>query len=274
MFWKKKVERFSVENLKHLHELLVKNPAANSQNTNQLVEGVRTIAEVMIWGDQNNPRFFEFFCEKSFLSHFSKYLNQRDVNPKLEVQIIQSLSILIANTSSTEMVFYLLSNNHINDFIVHDFNFTNEELLTHYISFLKTLALRLNKDTIQFFFNAEAQDFPLYSEAVKFFKHPENMVRIAVRTLTLSVFQVDDTSLKEFLIERSSYFSNVVWFYRAQCLAVDQLLETGVRGKVDEALDQQSDHFYYLQDIFQLGIEPLSNILLVNRARNTFRSLL
>jgi len=62
---------------------------------------------------------------------------------------------------STEMIFYMLSNNHINDLIVHPFNFANEEILSHYISFLKTLSLRLDPQTIQFFFNAQAQDFPL-----------------------------------------------------------------------------------------------------------------
>ncbi len=34
----------------------------------------------------------------------------------------------------------------------------------------------------------EVVSFPLYSEAIKFFHHEEGMVRIAVRTITLSVF--------------------------------------------------------------------------------------
>ena len=33
------------------------------------------------------------------------------------------------------------------------------------------------------------RDFPLYTEAIKFFNHPESMVRIAVRTLTLNVYK-------------------------------------------------------------------------------------
>ena len=32
-------------------------------------------------------------------------------------------------------------------------------------------------------------DFPLYTEAIKFFNHTESMVRIAVRTLTLNVYR-------------------------------------------------------------------------------------
>ena len=70
-------------------------------------------------------------------------------------------------------VFYLLSNNYVNDLIVHRFDFSNEELLAYYISFLKTLSLKLNDRTIHFFFNSQANDFPLYTEAVKFFNTSE-----------------------------------------------------------------------------------------------------
>lgn len=35
----------------------------------------------------------------------------------------------------------------------------------------------------------EVVSFPLYTEAIKFFHHEEGMVRIAVRTITLSVYR-------------------------------------------------------------------------------------
>ena len=48
---------------------------------------------------------------------------------------------------------YLLSNNHVNDVICHKFDFSDEEVMAYYISFLKTLSLRLNEHTIHFFYN-------------------------------------------------------------------------------------------------------------------------
>ena len=48
---------------------------------------------------------------------------------------------------------YLLSNNHVNSIIVHRFDFSDEEVMAYYISFLKTLSFRLNKHTIHFFYN-------------------------------------------------------------------------------------------------------------------------
>lgn len=46
------------------------------------------------------------------------------------------------------------------------------------------------------------KDFPLYTEAIKFFNHSESMVRIAVRTLTLNVYRVQDASMLRFIRDR------------------------------------------------------------------------
>lgn len=99
---------------------------------------------------------------------------------------------------------FLLSNNHINAVISHSFDFDNEELLAYYVSFIKTLSFKLNSNTIHFFFNEvgylsivinihliqTTREFPLFTEALKFYNHSESMVRIAVRTVTLNIFRV------------------------------------------------------------------------------------
>ena len=48
---------------------------------------------------------------------------------------------------------YLLSNNHVNSLIVLKLDFSDEEVLAYYISFLKTLSFKLNTHTIHFFYN-------------------------------------------------------------------------------------------------------------------------
>ena len=198
-------------------------------------------------------------------------------------------------------------------------------------------------------------DFPLYSEALKFFKHRDQMVRIAVRTLTLNVFAVNDPDLRRFITDRSAvpYFSNMVWFIKDQCIALNDVLHKAIhpnprnsktlpQNKLDEkenkddknentndnddgnndknkdkdnektkkkgnkgknshgnaslngksksskskskggntimrtpattvlsphtrlqrGVEEQVDHYYYLEDIFALGIRPLSETLI------------
>ena len=105
---------------------------------------------------------------------------------------------------------YLLSNNHVNSIIVLKLDFSDEEVLAYYISFLKTLSFKLNKHTIHFFYNEHLRDFPLYTEAIKFFNHNESMVRIAVRTLTLNVYKGEG---RNSVLICTVYFSGILFLY-------------------------------------------------------------
>lgn len=51
--------RLSLENLKILHGVLEKNQNVSEQNRGLLVESLRCIAEILIWGDQNDSSVFE-----------------------------------------------------------------------------------------------------------------------------------------------------------------------------------------------------------------------
>jgi len=74
-----------------------------------------------------------------------------------------------------------------------------------------------------FCFLQHTNDFPLYTEAIKFFNNSESMVRIAVRTLTLNVYRVDDKSMLQFIRDKTAapYFSNLVWFIGNHVLEID-----------------------------------------------------
>lgn len=79
-------------------------------------------------------------------------------------KLLQTLNILFENLRHETSLFYLLSNNHVNSILTGKFDFEDEELLAYYISFLKTLSLRLDSNTVHFFFNEHRADFPLFTE--------------------------------------------------------------------------------------------------------------
>jgi protein CLEC16A len=212
--WKPK-NPHSLDHLKYLYSVITKNQVVTDSNKNLLVETLRSIAEILIWGDQNDSSVFDFFLERNMLSYFLKIMDQKTGNNNYVcVQLLQTLNILFENIRNETSIYYLLSNNHVNSIIVHKFDFSDEEVMAYYISFLKTLSFRLNKHTIHFFYNEHTQDFPLYTEAIKFFNHSESMVRIAVRTLSLNVYRVDDKAMLKFVTDKTAapYFSNLVWF--------------------------------------------------------------
>ena len=60
---------------------------------------------------------------------------------------MQTMSILVQNIERQTTLFYLFSNNHVNTVITADLDWEDEEILSYYVTFMKSLALRLNAET-------------------------------------------------------------------------------------------------------------------------------
>ncbi|XP_033999548.1 protein CLEC16A isoform X2 [Trematomus bernacchii] len=265
----------SLDHLKYMYHVLTKNTTVTDHNRNLLVETIRSITEILIWGDQNDSSVFDFFLEKNMFAFFLNILRQKS-GRYVCVQLLQTLNILFENISHETSLYYLLSNNHVNSIIVHKFDFSDEEIMAYYISFLKTLSLKLNTHTVHFFYNEHTNDFALYTEAIKFFNHPESMVRIAVRTITLNVYKVslDNQHMLHYIRDKTAvpYFSNLVWFIGSHVIELDKCVQTDEehrnRGKLSDLVAEHLDHLHYLNDILIINCEFLNDVLtdhLLNR---------
>uniref|UniRef100_A0A8C5GKI4 C-type lectin domain containing 16A n=1 Tax=Gouania willdenowi TaxID=441366 RepID=A0A8C5GKI4_GOUWI len=265
----------SLDHLKYMYHVLTKNTTVTDSNRNLLVETIRSITEILIWGDQNDSSVFDFFLEKNMFAFFLNILRQKS-GRYVCVQLLQTLNILFENISHETSLYYLLSNNHVNSIIVHKFDFSDEEIMAYYISFLKTLSLKLNNHTVHFFYNEHTNDFALYTEAIKFFNHPESMVRIAVRTITLNVYkgELDNTHMLHYIRDKTAvpYFSNLVWFIGSHVIELDKCVQTDEehknRGKLSDLVAEHLDHLHYLNDILIINCEFLNDVLtdhLLNR---------
>ncbi|XP_056662123.1 protein CLEC16A isoform X2 [Monodelphis domestica] len=267
----------SLDHLKYLYHVLTKNTTVTEQNRNLLVETIRSITEILIWGDQNDSSVFDFFLEKNMFVFFLNILRQKS-GRYVCVQLLQTLNILFENISHETSLYYLLSNNYVNSIIVHKFDFSDEEIMAYYISFLKTLSLKLNNHTVHFFYNEHTNDFALYTEAIKFFNHPESMVRIAVRTITLNVYKgelsLDNQAMLHYIRDKTAvpYFSNLVWFIGSHVIELDTCVQTDEehrnRGKLSDLVAEHLDHLHYLNDILIINCEFLNDVLtdhLLNR---------
>lgn len=121
---------------------------------------------------------------------------------------------------------------------MHKFDLSDEEVMAYYISFLKTLSFKLNPHTIHFFFNTS--DFPLYTEAIKYFDHPEKMVRIAVRILTLNVFKVDEKSMLKFITSQTvPCLSDLIHFIRDNVINIEKCLKDSSNSSPSSQQQQQ-----------------------------------
>ena len=218
---------------RYLYQQLVRHPVIDESNQLLIIETLRSIAELLIWGDQNETRFFECGLRAAayaqgaharllilrgggqcgevragprrvqllFRKEHSRVLSahpepkdqldhhcataadtvnpvrkhqdgdvdlyvarrvalhphQSDVGPRTTGARGPAADAPEADAglacSFDPRADYLLSNNYVNQIICHKFDFSDEEVLAYYISFLKTLSLKLNKNTIHFFYN-------------------------------------------------------------------------------------------------------------------------
>ncbi|XP_041763747.1 protein CLEC16A homolog isoform X1 [Anopheles merus] len=266
--WNRPKNRLSLDHLKYLYSVLERNTTVSESNRGLLVESLRSIAEILIWGDQNDSSVFDFFLEKNMLSYFLHIMRQKSGGSSFVcVQLLQTLNILFENIRNETSLYYLLSNNLVNSIIVHKFDFSDEDVMGYYILFLKTLSLKLNTHTIHFFYNEHTNDFPLYTEAIKFFNHPESMVRIAVRTITLNVYRVQNPNMLQFIRDKTAapYFSNLVWFIGKHILELDNCVRNDIdhqsQHRLANLVAEHLDHLHYLNDILCLDIADLNAVL-------------
>lgn len=268
-------EKYSIFELNKIYELLKSNKVITRQNYTNVIESLRILAEMVIYGDSKSQLLFDFFCEKNIMMIFLAILktpiknqykdkelllarfsmrtdeekekerqddNQDEISIEIMIevyiQILQTLSILISCVKNDTSLYYLLSNNVINSIISFSFlenpsdsnpsstdssrspspsiidtssnvsppisfatsslnlnhlkhiNNYPEALLSHYASFLKTLSLRLDEHTIQFFFNESTGEYPLLVIALTLLENTENMVKISAQTVILNIYRV------------------------------------------------------------------------------------
>ena len=264
-----------------------------------IIEAMRELAEVLVWGDQHGASFFEDFLEAQMLQTLMGFLALGDHD--VTVQLVQTLGILIENLSDTRFLYYLLSNNYINHLIETGLGTTTDtsdtssssssfansgsgggsgsagkqtvsdairdsDLVACYVSFLKTLSLRLDARTVNFFFNEQTRTFPLYTQALRLFNHPDGMVRISVRVLTLNVFRVDVPALRAFIVHDTApaYFRDLCALFARQCARLGALARTGHaahRQPLAALVAELGDNLSYMQDIFDLGVPDLATPL-------------
>jgi hypothetical protein len=265
------------------------------------VDGFLTqiIAEMVVYGDNKSEILFDFFCEKNMLSLFLEIMWTEDGCPAaVHIQILQTLSILISCVKNNTSLYYLLSNNYVNEIINYPHNFDlDESLRDQFASFMKTLSLRLNKQTVQFFFIEETGGFPILTRAIELLYLNDNMVRIASQTTILNIYRVQDFRSRAYALQDEvllTLFSAISALMLAQYKSLLQVCEqysavsagvqaagvdadikseedsavrsrlTSLENQLSDILVQSEDWLYYIMDMFDLGIMSLRRSLVVH----------
>jgi len=280
--------RFSLIHLKELHNDLINNKIVNNINESIVIEILRELAEMVVYGDNKSELLFDFFCEKNMLSLFLEIMWVDGCPNTVHIQILQTLSILIKCVKNDTSLYYLLSNNYINEVIIYPYNIDNDESLRdQFASFMKSLSLRLDNQIVQFFFIEDTGAFPILSKAIDMLKISEPMVRTASQATILNVYKVDDKKARPYALQNhvmNSFFHQIITLFEGHYMTLltlcqDHLKYTNIsytcdidddialknfNNHISDLFNSIQDWFYYLADVYELDIAKLQIALTIH----------
>ena len=142
------------------------------------------------------------FKEEDIFSEIKDIYYHEDYD--INCTIIQSLSILLVNiVKSRAFLYFILSKNFINDLLLIDYSKYDDEYYSYYVNFLKSLAMRLDKDTFILFYNKRSNIFPLLSCLNYYYENLPN----------LSLFDYAVNEKEKMMIRNDYYLMNLFYVY-------------------------------------------------------------
>jgi len=254
-------------------------------NGTALVKVIVQITEVLVSGethsDNSNLRAAQ---QHGVLVDFARILSSGEHVPQIvKVQLLQTFMILLQSVRTAASMTHILKDNFVNCIITTSLDWHNDEIIAYYICFLKSIAMRLEKWSMPYFYSIEDQyvNFPLYTEAVRFFCHRDHMVRAAVRTLTLRIYSIDDERLRHLIVEHSAhtYFTHLACHLCELWRRFDKLVTTARKSKAASRMlhdinEQQKDLLIYISDVMELGVLAINDAIAEQLLRYCFLPVL
>ncbi|XP_047165391.1 protein TRANSPARENT TESTA 9-like isoform X2 [Vigna umbellata] len=268
-------DRFSVQNFQHvINELRMIN-VVDKSNRELVMDLLQSVVEIVMYGDRQDPQIFECFMERQVLADFVHILKISE-DSKIQAPLLQYLSIMIQNMDSEHSIYYCFSNGYINNIISHPFKFDGQDLAPYYVSFLRAISSKINRDTLCLLVDIQGDavvSFPLYTGALRFAQHEEKMIQTAIRAIVLNIYNVSDEKVYQFISTPpvSEYFSDLICRLKDLCFRLDafvndkEKMDTQKRrnGIILES-EKIADELYYFKDILRVGKPRLTILVMEN----------
>ena len=205
---------------------------------------------------------FDTFCCLDFMSQFLK-LSTYDFY-KIDLQLIKTLSFLLINIKNKPSLYYLCSNNLLNKIISKDYSKYDDEFLSYYVNFLKSLSLLLDETSIQLFYLEKNNSFPLIENILKFYNHRDSMIRNVVRNTVMNIFRVNNAKIEEYFSKLPSilYFVKIVIQIKNICLEIKEEINNKNNKKISYLFDDLYDEIIYIDDLLNLNLERINYIII------------
>ena len=268
----------NLDNLKgELYQLLTKN--LSQPYLEDLNRYLGEIQGYLLVADRKNLKeYFDYFCKLNFLDIFNTFLEKRI--ERITFSILAMISFLTVNIQNKELLDYIYDKkyptripgqqmNIIDKLISLDAK-KNEEYLTYQINFIKSLTLKINIKSLNYFYDSNINQFPILTKSLSLYNYNDPLIRNVVKNIFLAIIKIEHPNLREFLISFpiNLYYPNVIFQLKNTIMKLC-LIDLGEDGgsksfsKLQKEHDFIVDAIFYISDLLSLNIEKI-NFILIN----------
>ena len=245
-----------------LHSIIVENKKIDKFK-DEIINILESITEHLINGDKKDPQIFELFSSLNIVQDLMVIMSKK--NREINIQIIKFFSVLMTNLSEKHIIYFLFNCDFINQQIYEDTEPIEGDYLYYYISFVKSLMLKININTIGIFFHAQTYSFPLLGNCLKFYNHPDSMISNTIRNIFLFILKINHPPCIDYIctLPMLTYFIFISCRLRDEIKTLNKKIK---RNKKEDCMilhEQIISDIMYLQDIFSIGIVKI-NFILIN----------
>ena len=245
---------------------LSKNEEKIRKHLPEVCKLINLIGTYLVKGEGYNTTesqlIFDTFCDLNFMKLLLKYSSFDFYEINLE--IIKTFSFLLINIKSNTYLYYFFSKNLLNKIINKDYSKYDEEFLSYYVNFLKSLSLRLDEVSVNLFYIEKTNSFPIIENVLKLYNHRDSMVRNVVRNIVLNILKINCPNIQDHFAELPSisYLANIACHLRDICIQINDEIGNKKTNNLQYLYDDLMDEATYIDDLLNLNLSKINYIII------------
>lgn len=224
--------------------------------------------------------YVNYFSKLQFLDIFNLFLDL--YNEKIHFIILEMINFFTSNIQNKELLEYIyytkypvyiadipgIKMNIIDKLISLNIRKSNE-VISYEINFMKSLTLKIDINTLKYFYDSNINQFPILTNALSLYNHSDPLIKNVVKNIVLSLIKIEDKNLREFFsaFPINLYYSNIIFELKNTIIKFCSIdySQNNIKNNYKMTLkyyDHIFDTILYLSDIFSLNIENINYILI------------
>ena len=272
---KSKMEDFKKSLLKLLNQEKFSN-----KEIDKIKKKIGQIEGYLIVADKKKlPEYFTAFTELKILDVFNSLLERN--NSEITFYILEATYFLFTNLKNEGLILNMyktkfktkvqgIEMNIIDKIISLSEANQKEEFLTYQINFMKSLTLKIDENSLFYFFDKDINLFPILTKSLSLYNHSDPMIRNVVKNILLSIIKIKNDDLLNFMVSfpNNLYYTNLIlnlknYILQLCLIDLNEFNNDKIFGIFHKKHDELMDITIYLGDLLMLNI-PQINFVLIN----------